>query len=94
MVTNLDPRVLGLFFVSSWSPGEILGQWNESALGCLAQHNRSLHESANEKKDILFDFSRVSPGDQPLPKEPENSGIEIEWSRKNFENRLLTGQVI
>ena len=26
----------------------------------------------------VFDFPRVSPGDQPLAKEPEDSGYEIE----------------
>ena len=54
------------FFVNGWSPGETLGQWNESALGFLAQNNRSLHETANQKKYILFDFPRFSSGDQPL----------------------------
>ena len=59
------------FFVSGWSPGETLGQWNESAPGFLAQNNRSLHETTHQKKD------RVSPGDQPLTKKPEDSGIKI-----------------
>ena len=45
--------------------------------GFLAQNNRSLHETANQKKDILFDFPSLSPGNQPLTKKPEDSGIEI-----------------
>ena len=30
-----------------------------------------------KKNDILFDFSRVSPGDQPLTKKPEDSGTRL-----------------
>ena len=63
--------------VSGWSTEKNLGQWNESALGFLAQNDRSLQETANQKRDILFDFSRVSPGDQPLTKMPEDSEMEI-----------------
>ena len=57
--------------------GKTLGQWNESVPGFLAQNNRSLHGTASQEKHILFDFPRVSPGDQPLTKRPEDSGIEI-----------------
>ena len=70
------PESSGIF-VSGWSPGETLGQWNGSAPGFVAQNNRSLHETANQEKEILFHFPRVSPGDQPLTKKPEDSGIEI-----------------
>ena len=62
------------FFVSGWSPGETLGQWNESAPEFLAQNKRSLQETANQKN---IDFPRVSPGDQLLTEKPEDSGIEI-----------------
>ena len=65
------------FFVSGWSPGETLGQWNESAPGLLAQNNRSLHETTNQKKIFIRESLRVSPGDQPLTKKPEDSGIKI-----------------
>ena len=78
------------FFVSGWSPGETLGQWNESAPGFLTQNSRSLHETANQKKDILFDFPRVSPGDQPLTKKPEDSRIEIVSLATNPRNRKHT----
>ena len=70
------PEALG-FFVSGWSPEETLGQWNGSGPGFLVQNNRSLHETANQKKDISFEFPRVSPGDQLLTKKPEDSGIKI-----------------
>ena len=75
--TKLDPRVLRLFLSAVGHldpPGETLGQWNESAPGFLAQNNRSLHGTANQNKHILFDFPRVSPGDQPMVKKPE--GLE------------------
>ena len=48
----------------------------------MAQNNWPLHEKVNQKKDILFDlldFPSLSPGDQPLTKKPEDSGIEIEF---------------
>ena len=77
IITISIPESSG-FFVSGWSPGETLGQWDRSAPGFPPQNNRALHETANQKKNILSDFPRVSPGDQPLTKKPEDSGIEIE----------------
>ena len=59
------------------SPGGTLGQWNGSVPGFLVQNNSLLHKAANEKRDILFDFPRVSSGNQPLTKKPEDSGIKI-----------------
>ena len=48
----------------------------------MAKNNASRNGPAN-KKNNLFEFSRVSPGDQPLANEPEDSaydiGLEI-WS--------------
>ena len=52
------------FFVSGWSPGETLGQWDESEPGFLGQNNRSLHETANQKERYFIRFAL--------------SGIEIE----------------
>ena len=36
-----------------------------------------LIQSSQSKNLNIFEFSRVSPGDQPLAKEPEDSGYEI-----------------
>ena len=33
-----------------------------------------LLRGSQSKKNVFFDFSRVSPGDQPLAKEPDDSG--------------------
>ena len=59
----------------------------------LAHNNKPLHETSNQKKDILFDFPRVSPGDQPLTKKPEDSGFEIDILVKLcYHNFLETSQ--
>ena len=74
----LIPESSGLF-CHQWAPGETLEQWNQSAPEFLAQNNSSLDRTANQnKKDILFEFPRFSPGNQPLTKKPEDSGIKIE----------------
>ena len=39
-------------------------------------------------KSFFFDFPRGSPSDQPLAKEPEDSGYEIGKTRKNTIERI------
>ena len=59
----LDPILIpepSGFFVSGGSPEETLGQWNRSVPGFLAQNNRSLHETANQKNNSLFEFPSLS----------------------------------
>ena len=59
------------------SPGETQRNWNFRRISAVKQCKplRSSH--------LIFfffvEFSRVSPGDQSLAKEPEDSGYEIEW---------------
>ena len=60
------------FFFSGWSPREILGQWNGSAQGFLAQNRRLKQPIKN--KDILFELPSLFPSDQLLTKKP---GIEV-----------------
>ena len=43
----------------------------------VRRDNRSLYEAANQKQDILFDFSRDSPGDQPLTKSLRTLGLRL-----------------
>ena len=62
------------FFVSGWSPGETLGQWNGSTSRFLAQNSGSLHETAN-KNGIFLESLWATNRD----KKPEDSGIEIEF---------------
>ena len=65
------------FFVSGWSPGETLGQWNGSAPGFLAQDNRSLHETANQNKIFYLSPQSLSKWPTAEKKKPEDSGIKI-----------------
>ena len=56
---------------SSWSTGETLRNGNFITAGFLR------YGEANQNNFFFFDFPRVSPGNQPLAKEPEDSGYEI-----------------
>ena len=40
-------------------------------------------------KKYFFEFSRVFPGYQPLAKQPEDSGYEIEWGAQCKLRKLL-----
>ena len=61
------------FLVSGWAPGETLGNWNFIAGRIFAVNSATCHGAANHK-NIYFSNS---PDDQPLAKEPEDSGYEI-----------------
>ena len=39
-------------------------------------------KGSQSKNLNFFEFSRVSPGDQPLNKEPEDSGYEIDYTEQ------------
>ena len=71
---SIRDRVLRLFCqrLAAWDNGVEVRQdfWRKTIGRYTKQPIR--------KKDILFDFPRVSPGDQPLTKKPKDSGIEIE----------------
>ena len=64
---NLVPRVLRLFGQRLVARRDI----------CIRTCIVLLQKSCDSTK---FQFPRVSPGDQPLAKEPEDSGYEIELS--------------
>ena len=56
------------------------------------QNNKSLLQTADQKKkNVLFDFPRVSPGDQPLTKKPDDSGIETSKTIKKIPNEIYQG---
>ena len=63
-------------------PDTSLHQSRSQSRQAFLSANRPLHETANQKKDVLFEFPSVSPGDQPLTKKPEDSEIEIVPSRE------------
>ena len=52
---------------------------DRSASGFLVQNSQLLHKKVNQKKEILFEFPRVSSGDQLRTKKPEDSGIKIAY---------------
>ena len=49
---------------------------------------KSCYTKRQSKKDILFEFPRVSPGDQPLTKMSEDAAIEIETLLGNLTQGL------
>ena len=65
------------YLASGWSPGETLGYWNFITAGILWLKTMQAVMGRPIKKNNFFEFSRVSPGDQPLAKEPEDSGYDI-----------------
>ena len=73
---NLVPRVLRLFgqrLVARRETGVLEFYYRRI---CAVKQCKPL-QAANQKINFFFEFSRVSPGDQPLAKEPEDSGYEI-----------------
>ena len=89
-ITNLVPRVQKVF-------GQRVGAGRDS--GELEFYYRrisaakqcKLSQGSQENKILIFEFPRVSPGDQPLAKEPEESGYEIaELQFRNTQGDVMT----
>ena len=75
MTNNLAPRILrffgqGLVARRDWGTGLLV---LKDFCGKTMQ--------AVTRQPILFEFPRVSPGNQPLAKEPEDSGHEIDLQK-------------
>ena len=86
-VTNLDPTVLKLFcqrLVAWRDPAKM--EWKCARISGTRQ--RVVTRNSQSKKDILFEFPRVSPGDQPLTKMSEDAAIEIETLLGNLTQGL------
>ena len=73
-----------------WSPGETLGNWNFSYRRISAVKQCKPLRSSQSKNLNIFDFLRISLGDQPLTKEPEDSccGLMLwkvlKWSKRQI----------
>ena len=85
---KLDPRVLRLFCqrLVTWRDSGTM-EWKCARISDAKQ--QVVTGNSQSEKYVLFDFPRVSPGNQPLTKKPEDSGIEIVpgW---RFRLQLLT----
>ena len=56
--------------------------------------DKTMQAVTEQKKIIFFEFSRISTGDQPLAKEPEDSWYEIDQSANRFGNTFKSEQPV
>ena len=74
------------FLASGWSPGETLENSKKIAFFDWLLLVLFYHRNPTV---IKFHYPRVSPGDQPLTKEPEDSGYEIVLIVITFSHRTV-----
>ena len=84
--TILYPEPLGFFgqqLVARRESGVLVHVFYYHRISTVKQC-KPLRDSQSTKCNNFFEFSRVSPGNQSLAKEPEDSGYEIAVCNKKF----------